>query len=307
MSSIGALSCFMAASVLNPTHQMEAEMVSLFTPHPPPLSLEFGRYRLLRWMGDGEMARVFLAVRNRPDGPPRKVVVKILTLAYVQGLGTGNKRLQDFHARDHLEHPNLVETMTAPPATDPTRSPASPPALEPFPMRSARAFDRSSLLIAAVLLMMLGGVMLWRASFLPAPIAPGMASGKAGVTSRDSQLRRREGPPKRSARLFRSEPPTNPALAVLYMSTSSKAVVFVDGHALAGTGFPRQTQLQPGVHRVEFRPDQGAFLRQTLTVEAGDVARCEADFLGPRVHCEVVRLAGTGRAPVGHALDRGEQ
>ncbi len=77
---------------------------------PTDLPVQFGRYRLLDVLGQGGMARVYLAELHGPAGFRKKVAVKILVpMPAVGGVESRELFLREARLGGLLRHPNIVD------------------------------------------------------------------------------------------------------------------------------------------------------------------------------------------------------
>jgi len=77
---------------------------------PSDLPVEAGRYRLLRLLGEGGMARVFEAAERLPDGGTRAIALKVVR-AHVADDATRAALQREAKLGAMLHHPNIVQTQ----------------------------------------------------------------------------------------------------------------------------------------------------------------------------------------------------
>ncbi len=71
----------------------------------------FGRYRLLRQLGRGGMAEVYLAETDGPLSPRRQVAIKRLLPAYATSKRYVQMLLDEAHIAGRIQHPNVVSLL----------------------------------------------------------------------------------------------------------------------------------------------------------------------------------------------------
>lgn len=73
------------------------------------MAVEFGRYRLERWLAQGGMANIFLATYTGPLGFEREVVLKVILPQYAHHSGFITMFLDEARLAARLNHPNIVQ------------------------------------------------------------------------------------------------------------------------------------------------------------------------------------------------------
>jgi eukaryotic-like serine/threonine-protein kinase len=68
-------------------------------------------YRILRRLAAGGMAEVFLAEETESNGPPRKVVIKMMHRSLMEDGDSLTMFLQEARLAAQLHHPNIVRTL----------------------------------------------------------------------------------------------------------------------------------------------------------------------------------------------------
>lgn len=72
------------------------------------MGVEFGRYRLERWLAQGGMANIFLATYTGPLGFEREVALKVILPQYAHHAGFITMFLDEARLAARLNHPNIV-------------------------------------------------------------------------------------------------------------------------------------------------------------------------------------------------------
>lgn len=73
------------------------------------MAVEFGRYRLERWLAQGGMANIFLATYTGPLGFEREVVLKVILPQYAHHGSFITMFLDEARLAARLNHPNIVQ------------------------------------------------------------------------------------------------------------------------------------------------------------------------------------------------------
>src|SRR4051794_29580391 len=69
----------------------------------------FGRYKLLERIGAGGMAIVYRALQERPDGPPRELVIKRVLPELSRDRDFSSMLVAEARLSVRLSHPNIVQ------------------------------------------------------------------------------------------------------------------------------------------------------------------------------------------------------